>query len=72
MDAVIIRKVDFLPLSIKGMTIMDTNGDYNVYLNAKLSNDQQLRAFRHEVEHIRQGHFYSAAEIETLERKADN
>lgn len=71
MDAVIIRKVDFLPLSIKGMTVLDTNGDYNIYLNAKLAHDEQVRAFRHELEHIRQGHFYSASEVASLERSAD-
>ena len=71
MDAVIIRKVDFLPLSIKGMTVLDTNGDYNIYLNAKLAHDEQVRAFRHELEHIRQGHFYSASEVASLERSAE-
>lgn len=70
MDAVLIRKVDFLPLSIKGMTVLDTNGDYNIYLNAKLAYDQQARAFRHELEHIRQGHFYSASDVELLEKRA--
>ena len=70
MDAMIIRKLD-LPTGVSGITVLDENGDYNVYLNARLSCDAQADAFRHEVEHIKQGHFYRAEDIKVLEDQAE-
>ena len=58
MDAVIIRLVD-LPPSVRGFTVKDENDDYNIYINARLSEDGRGEAFRHEIDHIRRGHFYS-------------
>ena len=73
MDAVIIRIID-LPPTVQGITIKDENDDYNIYLNAKLFLDGRGDAFRHEVEHIRSGHFYdyrSVAEKELDVRLAE-
>ncbi len=66
----IIRKID-LPIGVDGITVLDENGDYNVYLNDKLSYDAQAEAFRHEVEHIKQGHFYRWEDIALLEDQVD-
>ena len=52
MDAIIIRKVN-LSLEIKGMTILDDDGNYNIYLNARLSADAQAKAMREEVTKIK-------------------
>lgn len=52
MDAIIIRKVN-LPLEIQGMTILDDDGNYNIYLNARLSADAQAKAMREEVTKIK-------------------
>lgn len=70
MDSVIIRKID-LPVGIDGITVLDENGDYNMYLNDRLSYDMQAEAFRHEVEHIKQGHFYTYEDIKVLEEQAE-
>ena len=53
------------------ITVLDENGDYNVYLNDRLSHDAQAEAFRHEVEHIKQGHFYRWDEVSFLEEEAE-
>ncbi len=66
----IIRKID-LPIGVDGITVLDENGDYNVYLNARISCNAQADAFRHEVEHVRQGHFYTYEDIKVLEEKAE-
>ena len=58
MDAIITRIID-MPTGVKGMTVKDENDDYNIYLNARYSPDQQADAFQHEVEHIRRGDFYT-------------
>lgn len=68
MDAVIVRIID-LPITVNGMTVLDEEGDYNIYLNARLSGDAQAKAFRHEVEHIRSGDFYSEEDVREKERR---
>ena len=66
----IIRKIE-LPIGVDGITVLDENGDYNVYLNDRLSYDAQAEAFLHEVEHIKQGHFYTDEDIILLEERAE-
>jgi len=67
-DSVIVRIID-LPTPIKGVTVKDENGDYNIYLNGRLSGEAQAIAFRHEVEHIKQGHFYSELPVKMKEQQ---
>ena len=68
MNTVIIRIID-LPYGVDGMTVKDSNDDYNVYLNARLSESKRVIAFRHEVEHIRNGDFYSEGSVREKERR---
>ena len=44
MDAIIIRLVD-LPDTIHAVTRKDSEGDYNIYINARLSADLLVRAY---------------------------
>ena len=67
----IIRKTNLFPVEVPGVTVLDENGDYNVYLNDKLSYDAQAEAFRHELEHIKQGHFYRLEDIMLLEDQVE-
>lgn len=70
MDAVIIRLID-MPVTVRGITVKDSNDDYNIFLNARLSAEMRVIALRHEVDHIRSGHFYdyrSVAEKELATR----
>lgn len=46
-----VRYID-LPYTIKGMTVQDINGFYNVYINSRLSFEEQRKALKHELEHI--------------------
>lgn len=68
MDAVIIRIID-LPHGVYGVTVKDEEGDYNVYLNARLSFEARVVAFRHELEHIKNGDFYNDL---TVREKEEN
>ena len=56
-----------MPVGVHGMTIKDENDDYNIYLNARLSGDAQVVAFRHELEHIKRGDFYSEKGVGEIE-----
>ncbi len=69
MDAIIIRLID-LPLTVRGFTVKDENDDYNIYINARLSDDVRAEAFRHEVDHIRRGHFYDYKSV--VEKELEN
>lgn len=63
--------VDWLPLTIKGLTIKTTdNEDYFcILLNGKLGDKALLKAYDHEMKHIDNDDFscmYSADQIESL------
>ena len=67
MKEIIIRLMP-LPPHVRAFTMPDEQGDYNVYVNAVLSGEQQRRSLQHELRHIRRDDFYkrdsSAREIE--------
>lgn len=67
-ENVFIRKIP-LPLGVRAFTIPDAQGDYNIYINEKLSSEQQKKSLEHEQNHIINGDFYkddTAVEIEKL------
>lgn len=57
MDTIIIRLIN-MPETVHGVTRKDANGDYNIYINARISAEARAKAYWHEIEHIRLGHFY--------------
>lgn len=61
-DEIIIRLFDD-DTSVKGATVPDSDGNYNVYINARLSEAQQLKTLKHEVRHIRRGDFHNRLTI---------
>ena len=58
MERIIVRGIE-LPPKIKGVTVIDGEGDYNVYINTLLSPEAQKRAQKHELTHIIKDHFYN-------------
>lgn len=68
MEDRIVRIVN-MPVSIKGLTTKDSNGDYNIYINANISSNEQKIAYDHENDHINKGHFYSALSVEEKEKE---
>lgn len=69
MDKVITRIIN-LPRHINALTVADADGDYNIYINAALSDIGRRRAFLHEVKHIRKNHFYTDKPVKRCEREA--
>ncbi len=70
-EDIIIRKIP-LPLRVRAFTIPDADGDYNIYINSNLSEEQQKKSLAHEKSHIENEDFMkskSASEIEELARK---
>ena len=60
-----------LPDTVRGITAVDENGDYNIYINSNLSNDQQKRVYEHECAHINNNDFDNFDDISFIERRAD-
>lgn len=63
-----IRYVD-MPSVTKGMTIEDSDGFFNIYINASLSAAEQEEAIKHKIRHLERKDFdteKSLQEAETL------
>ena len=70
MDEVIVRVLDFPCTDVRGTVRLDEDGNYNVYLNAKYTEEQQYLTYLHEEAHIKYGHLYSDRKTEELEEEA--
>jgi putative component of toxin-antitoxin plasmid stabilization module len=46
-----------LPVKVKGVTTIDKDGNYNVYINNRLSDITQKKTIKHEINHIQLNHF---------------
>jgi Zn-dependent peptidase ImmA (M78 family) len=57
-----------LPCKIKGTTTKDENDFYTIYINARLSDEQQIETFLHELEHIKNDDYYGTC-ADQLERR---
>ena len=55
-ENIYIRKIK-LPMSVRAFTIPDAQGDYNIYINEALSDEQQYKSLFHEEMHIENGDF---------------
>lgn len=57
MGDIFVRLVQLPTLRTYGLTQVDENHDYNVYIDERLSDETRLRTFLHELRHITCGHF---------------
>ncbi len=60
-----------MPLTIRGFTVPDANGDFNIYINESLSEAAKKKSLEHERNHIINNDFQkdmSAKLIESLVR----
>ena len=67
MNEVIVRLKEDMPLWMHGVTLLDSDDNYNVYINANLSIPVQREALCHEMEHIQKDDFYNDAPIQKVE-----
>ncbi len=51
-----------LPMHIKGVTIPNGDGTFDVYINASLSDTAKRTTLRHELRHIKLDHFFKPSE----------
>lgn len=70
MDKIIIRLLP-LPGKVKGITVLDENCDYNIYINSRHAPDVQKQAAEHELRHIQKEHFFICSSVADDEREAE-
>lgn len=64
-----LRYVDFPP-GVEGVTVPNSDGTFDIYINARLGETRRQECLEHELRHIRRDHFYSGGDVETLEAEA--
>lgn len=69
MNDIVCRVIE-LPARVNAVTVVDADGTFNIYVNARLSRDEQQKAYRHECRHIKKQHFYSPKTAEICEKEA--
>ena len=65
-ENIYIRKIK-LPLSVRAFTLPDAQGDYNIYINDALSQEQQKLSYEHEMGHISNEDFYRDESASVIE-----
>ena len=71
MKTVLVRYIN-LPGTVNAVTVVDENGDYNVYINERLSYYEKFRALDHEVYHIKHDHLHDNTPLKVCEEKAND
>ncbi len=66
-DEYIVRPID-LPYGVKGLVALDEDGYANIYVNSRLSREEQRKAAQHEIGHLNNDDFYNTATINEVER----
>lgn len=61
-----IRLMD-LPYTVKAVVAMDEEGFSNIYVNSRLSQEEQFKAAMHELRHVARDDFYNDLSIRTIE-----
>jgi len=64
-----IIRVIKLPTTIRGLTVPDPDGNYNIYINKDISHEMQLETLIHESEHIENDDFNNTEHVTVLEEK---
>lgn len=62
-----VRLMD-LPSGVRALVAVDEEGFSNIYVNARLSREDQAAALRHELRHIRRDDAYNDRDIRIVER----
>ena len=70
MDNIIVRLIS-LPPGANAVTMLDSDGDYNVYIDDRLSAYSQRLAYDHELRHISRRHFYCGKSVRRCESEAN-
>lgn len=60
-----------MPMAFKGFVLEDCNGEYNIYINDRLSPEERAKTIMHEEEHILRGDFIAKVPAHIIEKAAN-
>lgn len=66
MNLIFIREIE-MPLTVRGFTVPDANGDFNIYINRDLSDAAKRKSIEHEKTHIRRNDFQKELSVKLIE-----
>lgn len=66
MEDVYTKLID-LPTRVRGYTVRDKNGDYAIVINARLSQEDRIEAYQHEIKHIKNSDFQRVCRADLIE-----
>jgi hypothetical protein len=69
--SIFIRTIN-LPSAVRGLTVPDVDGNYNVYVNAKLNYELQQITVHHEICHITNNDFESTEPVKEIENRVNS
>ena len=58
-----------MPDGLHGASLPDTEGNYTVYTNCNDTHERRLQAYKHELEHIKNGDF-EKSDVQEIESEA--
>lgn len=64
-----VRYVPFPTDRCGGMSVLNEDDTYSVYLNSNPSHDRQKKAFEHEIDHIENEDIHSDKPIQEIEKQ---
>jgi hypothetical protein len=56
-----------MPTTIKAYTVNNNDDSYTIVLNSRLSREQHLRSYHHEMLHIERGDYEKHGDIDIIE-----
>ena len=59
-----------MPTTIRSFVVSNKDTTFSIIINAKIGRDQQLRAYRHELNHIKNGDYDKKCSIDLIELAA--
>ena len=66
MDNVFVRYMDF-PATIRSFVVANKDLTYTIVLNSKLSHEQNLISYQHELDHILRGDYEKKCSVDFIE-----
>lgn len=56
-----------MPTTIKSFVVSNNDMSFTIMINAKMGKEQQLLAYEHEINHIRNGDYEKQCSVDTIE-----
>lgn len=58
-----------MPLSVRGFTREDANGEYTIVINALLNDEARAKTLEHELSHIKRNDFAKESKATEIEKE---